>query len=135
MSIFEWDEHFETGIESIDDQHKLLVKHINQFHDSMMDGQGSATVGVTLEKIIAYASFHFDHEEKLFNQTNFPLTEEHKIQHQKLVEQISSFKTKHNNGDNGISVELMQFLKRWLVDHILEEDMKYVETFKKNKVP
>ncbi|MCB9062993.1 MAG: bacteriohemerythrin [Halobacteriovoraceae bacterium] len=135
MALFEWNESFETGITSVDNQHKRLVDYVNRLHEGMMQGQASQALGVILEGLINYTDAHFKHEEKYFDKLNYKNAATHKEYHKKLVGQVLDFQKKFKDGDVTISSEIMDFLKDWLMDHILNEDMKFVDLFKENKVP
>lgn len=134
MALFEWNAQFETGIASIDSQHKKLVEYVNRLHNGMMEGQATAALGIILDGLVAYTASHFKHEERIFDQIEWENTEDHIDHHKKLVSQVVEFQTKFKAGDASISMELMDFLKDWLMNHILKEDMKYVELMKEKKV-
>lgn len=134
MALFEWSGEFETGINSIDTEHKKLVEYVNRLHDGMMEGQATAALGIILDGLVAYTASHFKHEERIFEQIGYAESPEHLEHHKKLVAQVVDFQNKFKSGDATMSMELMDFLKDWLMNHILKEDMKYVETMKENKV-
>ena len=134
MALFEWSSDFETGVNSIDTQHQKLVEYVNRLHDGMMEGQAAAALGIILDGLVAYTASHFKHEERIFDQIGYEQTAEHKDHHAKLVAQVVEFQTKFKAGDATISMELMDFLKDWLMNHIMKEDMKYVEVFNANNI-
>ncbi len=43
-------------------------------------------------------------------------------QHRKLIADVSSFKQQFETGDASISVELMIFIRDWLMNHIMKVD-------------
>ena len=51
-----------------------------------------------------------------------PAVEAHLAEHKKLVAEVSAFKKKFDSGQAAISVELMGFLRDWLLNHILKVD-------------
>jgi len=42
-------------------------------------------------------------------------------EHRKLIEQVSRFKAQYENGA-AVSIELLGFIRDWLVNHILKVD-------------
>ncbi|MCB1160262.1 MAG: hypothetical protein KDK45_22355, partial [Leptospiraceae bacterium] len=65
-------------------------------------------------------------EEQLFESFNFPETSEHKKQHQKFIFFIEDrVKEKNSKNETDFLEKLINFLKKWLFSHILNEDKKY----------
>lgn len=132
--LMRWDSSLQLGIAEIDDQHKQLVGIINDLHRAMKQRQTMAVTGGILERLVSYTVFHFDVEEKLFQKHNYPEYSEHKKVHENLVAKVKDFKIKVEQGDATISMELMDFLKDWLVSHIKGTDKKYVPFLKQQGV-
>jgi hemerythrin-like metal-binding protein len=132
MALFEWNDMFSVGVNSIDDQHKKLIDYVNQLHDAMMEGKANDQIAPILDGLISYTATHFAHEEKYFAQFNYENTDEHKQLHQDLVGQVMDFKGKFDSGEATLSSDLMEFLKEWLMNHIMQEDKKYVECLTSN---
>jgi len=124
MRFFEWDESFEGGIAEIDSQHIKLVEMINDLHDAMMVGKGADLLGSLLEQLIDYTEYHFDEEEKIFEKNGFPDLAYHKEEHRILTEQVKTFMSRHDEGLFKNAVKANRFLRDWLMNHILEKDMK-----------
>ena len=124
--LMRWDSSLQLGIGQIDDQHKQLVTMINDLHRAMKQRQTMATMGGILERLVSYTVYHFGHEEKLFQKHGYPEYDQHKKIHETLVGKVVEFKSKIDRGDSTISMELMDFLKDWLVSHIKGTDKKYV---------
>jgi hemerythrin-like metal-binding protein len=132
--LMRWDSSLQLGISQIDDQHKQLVGMINDLHRAMKQRQTMVVTGGILERLVSYTVFHFDVEEKLFQKHNYPELSEHKKVHENLVAKVKDFKTKVEQGDATISMELMDFLKDWRVSHIKGTDKKYVPFLKQHGV-
>lgn len=124
--LMRWDSSLQLGIGQIDDQHKQLVAMINDLHRAMKRRQTLEIMGGILERLVNYTVYHFGNEEKLFQKHGYPEYEQHKKIHETLVGKVIEFKSKIDRGDSTISMELMDFLKDWLVNHIKGTDKKYV---------
>lgn len=129
MSRMNWSEQLSLGIGSIDRQHQVLIKCINELGEAINKDENfkvRTTLNV-IEKLVNYTKVHFMYEELvLFKQIPFPETEEHKIAHGKIFDAVETFKGRlKTEGINDIHPELMAFLNRWLTNHILKDDMKY----------
>ncbi|MDP3479551.1 MAG: bacteriohemerythrin [Desulfoprunum sp.] len=132
--LMRWDSSLQLGITQIDDQHKQLVGMINDLHRAMKQRQTLAVLAGILERLVSYTVMHFAVEEKLFQKHGYPEYDQHKKIHEKLVAQVKEFKTKVEQGDATISMELMDFLKDWLASHIKGTDKKYVPFLKQQGV-
>ncbi|MDV5166583.1 MAG: hypothetical protein R2568_07520 [Candidatus Scalindua sp.] len=56
-------------------------------------------------------------------------------QHKKLINIINktiNYRNKMIEDDYHMACEILEFLKKWLVDHILVTDKEYVDCFKKS---
>jgi methyl-accepting chemotaxis protein len=124
--LMRWDSSLQLGIGQIDDQHKQLVAMINDLHRAMKQRQTMTVMGSILERLVNYTVYHFGNEEKLFQKHGYPEYDQHKNIHENLVGKVKEFKAKVDRGDSTISMELMDFLKDWLVNHIKGTDKKYV---------
>jgi hemerythrin len=129
MPIMEWSDALSVNIKEIDDQHKKLIGMINTLHDSMRAGKGKQELEKTLKELAGYASTHFQLEEKYMQKFNFPGYLGHKGKHDAFVKKITDFERDFEANRLGLSLEVMKFLKDWLVDHIQGTDRGYSETF------
>ncbi len=121
-----WGPKLATGISEVDDQHKKLVGMVNQLHRAMKMKMGAAEAGNILTELAEYTVYHFGHEEALFERHGYPEAGNHKRAHDKLVAQVLEFQKGFQEGEAALTMDLMDFLKNWLQNHILETDMKYV---------
>jgi hemerythrin len=126
MSAIQWSDEYSVGIPSIDEQHKVLINFINDLNRAMADGEANVIIGDILLGLGQYTKKHFKYEEELFTQYGYPSSEPHVKEHQLLLEQVSSLKLRFESDLSGsISLEIMQFLKNWLVNHIQQSDKEY----------
>lgn len=125
MAFIDWKDELSVNIRMIDDQHKELIKLINELSDAMKVGKGKDVMGKVLSKLVDYTKMHFGTEERLFQTHGYPGYIAHKSEHDKLTKQVLDLKTKFDNGQSVITVEVMNFLKDWLQKHIIGTDKKY----------
>jgi hemerythrin-like metal-binding protein len=93
----------------------------------MREGRGRAVMEKVLDGLAAYTVSHFGYEEKLMQKYSYPDFERHKAEHDKLTKQVKSLQEEFRSEKTTISLEVMSFLQRWLVDHIVGVDKKYTE--------
>ncbi len=127
MDIFEWNDSYKIGIPSIDKQHKTLVELSSKFHESVARGNSSIIVHQTFDQLIKYTESHLVYEEQLFDEYSYTEKDTHKIKHQSLSQQVRELRRlMESGGEFMLAIEIMAFLKEWLMQHILEYDKSYV---------
>jgi methyl-accepting chemotaxis protein len=124
--LIEWNQKMSVGVREIDEQHMKLVGMLNDLHGAMLSDQGKEALGAILDRLVAYAASHFAHEEKLFEQTGYPASAAHIAEHRALAERALEIQAKHKAGVAGtLSMEVLTFLKTWLLKHIGGSDRAY----------
>jgi hemerythrin-like metal-binding protein len=126
MVYMEWSNKLSVGVDSIDTQHKKLVSMINELFDAMKAGRGKEKMEKTLDGLIIYTASHFSYEENLFAKTAYPDAAKHKKEHDDLTKKVLDIQKRMKSGVSfALSMEVLEFLKGWLVNHILGSDKKY----------
>jgi hemerythrin-like metal-binding protein len=125
MALITWNENLKINMMEIDSQHKKLIELINELHEAMKTAKGKDVMGHVLSELVNYTVYHFGTEEKLFQKHGYSEYITHKKQHDDLTKQVMTTADKFNKGDNIITVEVMNFLKNWLQNHILTVDKRY----------
>ena len=129
MALITWKDEFSVGVTEFDNQHKVLIDLINKLHDAMRAGTGKQALSEILEELVSYTKFHFANEEKHFSQYSYPEISSHKLEHDKLTRQVMEFQRDYNEGKSSMSIDVMSFLKDWLIKHIGGIDKKYTQFF------
>lgn len=125
MSLMPWRESFSVNIKSIDQRHKKLVTLLNDIHDATRAGRGKDAVETILGDLIKYTKEHFTAEEELMKKNAYPAYLQHKVEHDNFTKQVLAFQEEYKSGRVSVSIEIMQFLRDWLTDHILGVDRQY----------
>ena len=124
MSLFQWSEELSVGYADIDSQHKRLFQLADQLHTAMTAGKGKECLTNTLNNLIAYTKRHFADEEVLMQLHRYPFYQQHKAEHQALTEKVVLFQKQVAEGRALVTMELLTFLRNWLVQHIGVVDKK-----------
>ena len=125
MSVINWTPAISVGISSIDDQHKKLFDHINNFYNNLSKNIGKENLTALLQALTSYTVYHFSAEEKLMQQYAFPGLTEHKTEHEKFIKTIASYNERLNAGKLIVSIEITNYLKDWIIEHISVSDKNY----------
>jgi methyl-accepting chemotaxis protein len=129
--LIDFDSSLMIGLTEVDNQHKRLVDLINRLYRSMKLRKSREESGRVLEELVEYTIIHFGFEEKLMKEHGYPDFDDHSAKHRDLVKQVGEFKVKFSEGNATLSMDLMDFLKDWLLVHINVTDRKYAPFFKK----
>jgi hemerythrin len=117
------------GIEKIDSEHRHLISIFNRLSEKA-DQEESADFVKIVDELEKYSNYHFANEETLMKKANFTEIDEHVIQHQIFRQKIDDFKTSIRFGSSMLQSEIIDFLLKWLLKHIMECDAKYVPSIK-----
>ncbi len=131
MALITWSNMLATGVKEIDEQHKKLIDLINQLNDAMHAGKGHEALAKVLSELVSYTLYHFGTEERLMGQHHYEDSPAHKSEHHKFVATVGDFKKKFDSGSAMISVEIMNFLRDWLSNHIMKTDKKFGQALNK----
>ena len=130
MAYIIWKDSFNIGVQEMDDQHRLLVNHINDLYDSIQAGNSEDNVETILNKLTEYIQLHFAAEEAILKSINYPLLDSQIKQHEYYVSELNFLKS--GLLDEAQTVQnILLFLKDWFLHHITTEDLKYVDFVKK----
>ena len=88
MSLIEWQESFNLGIESVDRDHRELIGLINRLYASIQEKASTDEVLAALSEIFARLAEHFDEEESVMRAARYPAYREHKEDHETLLDEL-----------------------------------------------
>lgn len=125
MAFLAWSASLELGLPAIDKQHRQLVDLLNELHDAMRVGRGKDVLGKILASLITYTKTHFADEEAMMARVGYPGLTAHKAEHERLTARVVDAQRRFLAGTElSMSMELMDFLRSWLVMHIQGSDSK-----------
>lgn len=122
MALLVWDGRFSVGVGQIDGQHMELVKMINELHDAMVEKKGKEVLRGIIDRMVEYAVAHFALEELEMQRLAYPPYPAHKAQHEVFTRKAHELQERSNAGTLVLSLEVINFLKDWLVTHIMSSD-------------
>lgn len=131
------DETYLTGIEQVDKDHHELIETYNQLIDCYyLYHDDFAKITSIFERLVTDSTNHFSLEEKMMQQLddeNF--FQQHQAEHQRLSQSLNEIVVSwqaHPHSTN--LVEIVTFIKHWLLEHITEYDLRLAEHWKKRDV-
>lgn len=125
MALLNWNAGYCTGNTRIDDDHRALFERINDFHYAWQQNRDRKDIARVLDRLVEYAEEHFAREEEIMRVCRYPGLARHQAAHEALSAQIFVLQGHFAEGRIRIDRDAVDFLRGWLVDHILAEDMTF----------
>lgn len=127
QGIVEWDDRYTVGIQHIDDQHRVLLRLINNLYVdcSHEDSEATSHFKLAVYGLINYIKYHFSGEERILKRMKYPDYAAHKRQHDEFVREILE-RVENSERRRAFSPKnLIRYIRDWMVTHITLIDKKY----------
>ncbi|WP_432734613.1 bacteriohemerythrin [Maridesulfovibrio sp. FT414] len=124
MARIEWHDGLKIGVEEIDNQHKELIRIVNEVLDKSKSGKEDAALDALFGQLREYAVYHFNSEEKYMEQIEYPYLAEQKRAHKELKGKVKQLQSARFHKEHVSWEEAKDLLARWLIEHLLHEDFK-----------
>ncbi|MCG8452297.1 MAG: bacteriohemerythrin [Spirochaetales bacterium] len=129
-NLFQWSEAYLLGVKAIDEEHRKLFEITSEFVRAVKSNLSPSHLSRIFDRLISYTAEHFENEEALHSQYNYPQKEAHKEEHRRLSEKVLRLNKERNYV---FSTEVEGFLFSWLKNHILESDQKFANFLTEQK--
>ena len=129
MALFDWKDIYSVNVGEIDKQHRILIDTLNELYEAMLARKSDEILSETIKTLVNYTDFHFSFEENYMRTYNYADYPEHKKAHDNFVARVKDFQQQLAEGKLMLSMEIMNFLKDWLKNHIMVTDKKYSSFF------
>lgn len=133
--IAEWSDEYKTGFKLIDNDHKGLFKALNDldYRIKNLKDNSLSDISDDLNFLARYVHEHFDREEALMREYEYPEFHQHSLSHRKIRRTVFAIRKLFLEKPELIDPSrLTAFFASWLKKHILTEDMAYGPFLKKN---
>ena len=135
MALLSWSPQYSIGNDQIDAEHVELFRLINAFDDRWRENHDPQSIAVLLNQLIAYAEMHFQHEEAIMHDAEFPRLAEHQKIHEGMVETIFGLRQSFEQHHSHLETNTMKFVKTWLLGHIIQNDYLFRDFLARRKDP
>ena len=125
MALLNWKRDYLHGNAQIDADHQHLFDLINSFHYEFIQNRDRAKILRLLNMLVKYCEEHFQREELMMAEKSYPGLDDHRQKHAHLFETIFELQTKLELASIRMEKETVDFLRHWLIDHIVEDDMAF----------
>ena len=124
MSLIEWSDEFNLGIDEVDSEHRALVALINALHDAMSAGAGRADVIDGISQIHALVAAHFAREEAFMRELRYMAYAEHKEDHEVLLDDLGDMIERARCDGDYDDARLSADLQYWFSEHFRTHDAR-----------
>ena len=116
MALLEWKPEYCVGDASIDHEHEHMINQINSLYNQLRESADAESIESVLGEIHADISAHFALEERLMREAGYAEYEDHKDDHEDLLDQIhdlmDSFYTDPSQGQKLLKSRLSDWFGR-----------------------
>lgn len=135
--MIRWNKVYETGISVIDFQNKELVGAINEFYKCIFTESIKEEAETFIRKMVIASAKLFSVEKGLFDTHEYYEDEKnsHLEDHDIFLKMLTDTLQKIKQGDYLASYKLADFLRTWIVEHMINADRKFAEFVSQHKIP
>ncbi len=127
MPLIEWKDEFNTGVEDVDGEHRRLIEQINVLNESLAAPTSKNEILDGLGEIYARISAHFALEEKIMLREHYDEYEDHKQDHENLLEQLRDIMDSYEDEEYLDDTVLEERLNDWFTVHFKTRDARLHE--------
>jgi hemerythrin-like metal-binding protein len=117
-----WKPYYSVGDPALDAEHRQILGFIDELYEAMAAGQHSTKTIVLLDQLVQYTMTHFQHEERIMRECDYPQLPAHRAEHERMKQRTLDLRT---NVDLATTRDFLQFLKDWWTNHIQDVDKAY----------
>ncbi len=133
--MIQWSNVYSVGYEEIDEQHKELIAIINEVFDTLQKKDFHyVNVVDIIDRLERYIKSHFEFEEGLMVQHNYPDIELHASQHNYLRHKVFNTRIFEIDSPRDFYSETLSELLDWLMNHIKQTDKRLADFMNSRQV-
>ena len=118
-----WRTQFSVGNDLIDSDHQYLIEIINRAEVSLK-AINTVALSSVLDELATYGKSYFEREELVAKAVGYPKADLLHESHTALAEHLQQFRDGMvSNWTQANVAEFTTFLRDWLIQHVIKEDM------------
>jgi hemerythrin len=125
MPLLTWNDAYSVNDEELDSHHKKLMSILNSLYGECLEVDIENCVGPKMDELLAYADYHFKAEEQYMREIEYFEIDDHIEMHKAFAFKLGEMKLVPHTSELELTRELIVFIGKWLLRHVLEEDKKY----------
>jgi hemerythrin-like metal-binding protein len=124
MVLIEWKQEFAVGVPEVDYEHRELIALINELAATLERQDSELGVEEFLGEIFARISAHFALEEKIMRERRYDQYEDHKADHERLLDDIRDIMDEYEDEQRFDREALAGRLSAWFGVHFRTKDAR-----------
>jgi hemerythrin-like metal-binding protein len=117
MASLMWSHSSITGVQTIDDQHGILLDALNELRMALLTGTECRLVRSMLSRVAELMRLHMESEDKLLTLHGFPGLAAHRAEQQRLLGRLAQLDIRYEQWQSGSAYELVEYLRKWFTAH------------------
>lgn len=125
-NMYKWTPDLSLGNDAIDKEHQQLFELLDHYYNGLVNNGPRMELIELINSMLEYANLHFANEETLMYNLKYPDVEHHIELHRSFAAQATEFYEMVSQGRLLLTLQVTNYIKDWLVDHIKGEDFKLI---------
>jgi hemerythrin len=117
-----WNPAWESGVELIDQQHRLLLDQFDSLLVALHENHASDRIAEILAYLSHYVESHFTLEEAHMRSAQYPGLQGHMAMHDSMRAHVAQMVAGYGQNPTLAKEDVIDFLTEWLLGHINEVD-------------
>lgn len=123
-----WRKEMSVNNDAIDHDHHFMVNFLNTVELALQTPEEKETLLEVFNQLHEYSVHHFRREESIQRKIEYPNSLKHKNSHASLLKELESLMEELKQIDSPEKIknkshDINAFLKSWLINHVLNEDL------------
>lgn len=124
MSLLKWKPEYSVGVAAVDAEHREMIDMINDVYARLGEAADAETIEACLEEIFSSISLHFALEERVMQDNDYAEYEEHKEDHEELLDEIRDLMDAFIDDREEGARRLQKRLSDWFGRHFASFDAR-----------
>jgi hemerythrin len=124
MTLLHWKPEYSVGIDAVDHEHRELIDLINRLHSELLANDAGLSAEAFFGDLLKAISAHFALEEQFMRERRYDQLQQHKNDHERLLDDIRDIMDDFVNHDSVVNAELAARLDAWFTRHFETHDAR-----------
>ncbi|MEJ8569358.1 bacteriohemerythrin [Elongatibacter sediminis] len=129
MALIDWKPEYEVGVPAVDAEHRAMIEMINDVYRELEGTPDPDTIEHALGEIHSGIAAHFALEEQMMRRVGWREYEEHKANHEELLDDMRDLMDVHAANPEQGREELQRRLADWFTVHFASFDARLHAAF------